>query len=94
MEDSWEMIVDPASQLSALAVSSYLIVDQRDLVTGNEWIRFTKKIEAGSLQMCSLKASACLSCDDDDDDDGDIYKKQCVSGKVLVFASDGIFGAS
>lgn len=54
VEDSWEMVVDPASRLSALAVSSHLVVNQNHLqqeMNGHGDTMY-KKREAGNLQMC------------------------------------------
>ena len=87
MEDSWEMMVDPASQLSALAFSSHLLVDQHHLQQEMN-IHDVQKTRNWELAHVLLKASACLSCDDDDDD-CDNYKTQCVS-VLLVIASDGM----
>ena len=90
MEDSWDMIIDPASQLGALAVSSHLVVDQHHLrqeMNGND------KTPSWELANVFLNASVCLSCgddddDDDDDDDCDIYKNNvylCCWSLHLVF---------
>ena len=97
MEDSWEMIgSDPASQLSALAFSSHLLVDQHHLqqeMNGHD-DHDVQKTRSWELAHVLLKASACLSYDDDDDDDDDDdacdnYKTQCVS-VLLVIASDAM----